>query len=93
VLFRQEHGPAFSPNRNRLEDNRIIDSGGPEGIGVKVEGQTQAVTIARNEIRETRQPAARVGVKIEPQTRDIRLDGNTIEGFSKPVLDLRPAAG
>jgi parallel beta helix pectate lyase-like protein len=28
VLFRQENGPAFSPNRNRLEDNRILDNGG-----------------------------------------------------------------
>ncbi|MCW5978196.1 MAG: right-handed parallel beta-helix repeat-containing protein [Bryobacteraceae bacterium] len=89
VLFRREHGPAFSPNRNRLEDNRIVDSGAEKGIGVKVEGQTQSVEIARNEIRETRNPAERVGILIEPETRDIRLAGNTIEGFARAVTDLR----
>jgi len=89
VLFRQEHGPAFSPSRNRLEQNRIIDSGGEKGIGVKVEGQTQSVQIARNEIRETRQQAERVGVLIETETKDIRLSANTIEGFARPVVDLR----
>ncbi len=92
VLFRQEHGPGFSPNRNRLEDNRILDSGGTEdGIGVKVEGQTQSVGIARNEIRETRGSAQRIGVKIEPETKDIRLAENRIEGFAQAVVDLRKA--
>jgi hypothetical protein len=89
VLFRQEHGSAFSPNRNRLEENRIIDSGDEKGMGVKVEGQTQSVEIAGNEIRETRQPAERVGVLIEAETKDIRLSGNTIEGFARRVVDLR----
>ena len=83
VLFRQEHGAAFSPNRNRLEDNTIVDSGGEKGIGVKVEGQTREVEIARNRIRETRGPAARVGIRIEPGTADIRLSENTIEGFAQ----------
>ncbi len=91
VLFRQEHGPEFSPNRNRLEDNRITDSGAEKGIGVKVEGQTQSVEITRNQIRETRQPAERVGVLIEAATKDIRLSGNTVEGFARAVVDLRTA--
>ncbi|HSB17414.1 MAG TPA: right-handed parallel beta-helix repeat-containing protein [Bryobacteraceae bacterium] len=89
VLFRQEHGPTFSPNRNRLEENRIIDSGAEKGIGVKVEGQTQSVEIARNEIRENRQQAERVGILIEADATDIRLSGNIIEGFAQPVADLR----
>ncbi len=91
VLFRQEHGPTFSPNRNRLEDNRIIDSGDEKGVAVKVQGQTQSVEIARNEIRESRAPAERVGILIEPETKDIRLAANTIEGFAKPVVDMRKA--
>ena len=91
VLFRQENGPAFSPNRNRLEDNRILDSGGEDGIAVKLEGQTQSVEIVRNEIRETRRPAKRVGVKMEPETKDIRLAENRIEGFAQAVVDLRKA--
>jgi hypothetical protein len=89
VLFRQEHGPSFSPNRNQLKENRIIDSGAEKGIGVKVEGQTQSVEIASNEIRETRQPAERVGVMIEAEAKDIHLSNNTIEGFARPVADLR----
>jgi hypothetical protein len=89
VLFRQEHGPAFSPNRNRLEENRIIDSGGEKGIGVRVDGQTQAVRILRNEVRETRGPAERVGIHIDAETKDIRLESNTIEGFGRAIVDLR----
>jgi hypothetical protein len=91
VLLRQEHGPTFSPNRNRLERNRIIDSGGEKGIGVKVEGQTRSVEIASNEIRETRQPAERAGILIEADATDIRLSANTIEGFAQAVVDLRKA--
>src|SRR5262249_35083281 len=70
VLFRRDEGGAFSPNRNRLEDNRIIDSGGEEGVGVKLEGQVQSIQITGNEIRETRGRASRIGVRIEPETKD-----------------------
>jgi len=88
VLFRQEDGPTFTPNGNRLEENQVIDSGGEKGVGVKVEGRTRSLDIARNEIRETRQPAERVGILLEAETADIRLYDNTIEGFSKPVVDM-----
>jgi hypothetical protein len=91
VLFRQEDGPTFTPNRNRLEENQIIDSGGEKGVGVKVEGRTNSLEIARNEIRETRQPAERVGILLEAETADIHLSDNTIEGFTRPVVDLRKA--
>lgn len=89
VLFRQEDGPTFTPNRNLLEQNRIIDSGDGKGVGVKVEGRTRSLEIARNEIRETRQPAERIGILLEAGTDDIRLSDNTIEGFAQPVVDLR----
>jgi hypothetical protein len=91
VLFRQEDGPTFTPNRNRLEENQIIDSGGEKGVGVKVEGRTNSLEIARNEIRETRQPAERVGILLEAETADIHLSDNMIEGFTRPVVDLRKA--
>jgi hypothetical protein len=89
VLFRQEDGPTFTPNRNLLEQNRIIDSGDEKGIGVKVEGRTRSVEIARNEIRETRKPGERVGILLEAETDDIRLSDNTIEGFAQPVVHLK----
>jgi len=89
VYFRQEHGPTFSPNRNRLEDNRIVDSGAEDGVAVEVEGQTQSVAIARNTLVETRQPAGRIGVRIGRETKNITLADNRIDGFSVPVQDLR----
>lgn len=86
VLFRPERGKDFAPHRNRLERNRIVDSGAEKGIGVDVQGQTEAITIERNEIRETRQPMDRVGVRIGADTRDVRLAENRIEGFAAAVV-------
>ena len=52
VLFRPERGQAFAPHRNRLENNRIVDSGGDSDIGIDVQGQTEAITLERNKLRE-----------------------------------------
>ena len=90
VLFRDEsRGKDFWPNRNRLENNRIADSGAETGIGVDVQGKTQNVALAHNEIRETRDPLSRTGIRLGAQTKDITLDANAIEGFSVAVADLR----
>ncbi len=88
VLFRKERGRAFAPHRNRLENNRIIDSGAEEGIGVDVQGETESVTITQNDIRETRGALKRMGVRIGAETSDIRLVDNRIVGFSQEVADL-----
>jgi hypothetical protein len=85
VLFRPERGKDFAPHRNRLERNRIVDSGAEKGIGVDVQGQTESIAIARNEIRETRQPSSRIGVRIGGETHDVQLTDNRIEGFSVAV--------
>ena len=89
VLFRPERGKDFAPHRNRLERNRIENSGAEQGIGIDVQGQTEAVTIAANEIRETRDPMQRIGVRVGKLARDIKLAGNRIEGFAQPVLEVR----
>ena len=89
VLFRPERGPEYAPHRNRLEGNRILDTGGEDGIGVDLQGGVGQVVIANNDIRETRGPAGRIGVKIGEQTGEIHLQDNRIEGFAQPVLDLR----
>jgi len=91
VFFRQEHGPAFSPNRNRLENNRIFDNGDETGVAVKIDGQTQSVAVVRNEIRETRGSARRIGIQLDRETKDIQLEDNTISGFSEAIVDLRGA--
>lgn len=85
VLFRPERGKDFAPHRNRLERNRIVDSGAETGIGVDVQGQTEAITIASNVIQETRQPMQRIGVRVGSETRDVALTGNRIEGFAVAV--------
>lgn len=90
VLFRPERGPAFAPHRTRLEDNRIVNSGSENGIGVDVQGGVESVTIARNTLQETRAPMQRVGVRVGAETRDVRLTDNRIDGFAQAVLELKP---
>jgi hypothetical protein len=88
VFFRPERGNAFAPHRNRLEKNRIVDSGTEQGIAVDIQGPTEAVTVAYNQLRETRKPMGRIGVRLGPDTREIRLVENQIEGFATKVADM-----
>jgi Right handed beta helix region len=87
IKFRGDSG-AFAPHRNRIENNRIIDSGGDKGIAIAVAGQTESVRIVRNELRETRSPASRIGIRIAAETRDTRCEDNRIEGFAVAIADL-----
>jgi hypothetical protein len=89
VLFRPERGKAFAPHRNRLEKNRIVDSGPADGIGIDVQGEVEAITLDRNQLRETRQPLQRIGIRLGAQSREVRLIDNQLDGFSVPLCDLR----
>ncbi len=90
VLFRvDERGKNFAPHRNTVVNNRIVDSGEEQGIGVDLQGQLEAITISGNDIRETRGPGERVGIQIGKQIKDLKLEGNRIEGFSTGVSDNR----
>ena len=80
---------AFAPHRNRIERNRIVDSGGEKGIAIGINGETESVTVIKNELRETRGPLSRIGILIGAETRDIRCEDNQIEGFAIPISDLR----
>jgi hypothetical protein len=80
---------AFAPHRNRIERNRILDSGGEKGVAIDINGETEGVTVTGNELRETRKPLSRIGILIGAQTRDIRCEKNQIEGFAIPISDLR----
>jgi len=91
VLFRPERGKAFAPHRNRVEGNRIVDSGPADGVAIDVQGETESILLARNVIKESRQPLQRVGIRLGPQTRDVRLEENAFEGLAVPVRDLREA--
>ncbi|MEZ6073373.1 MAG: right-handed parallel beta-helix repeat-containing protein [Pirellulales bacterium] len=90
ILFRDEaRGEDFWANRNRIEANRIVDSGGEDGIGIDVQGATKDVVIAGNEVRETRGPKQRTGIRISAAAERITLDENSITGFATPVEDGR----
>ncbi|MBI5820207.1 MAG: right-handed parallel beta-helix repeat-containing protein [Verrucomicrobia bacterium] len=82
VLFRPERGKDFAGHRNRIEHNRIVDSGDEKGIAIDVQGATESIVIARNTIIETRGTAHRSAVRLGKETRDIKLLDNTIEGFA-----------
>jgi hypothetical protein len=88
VLFRTEGGKSFAPHRNRVEGNRILDTGDGKAVAVDVQGEVESITVARNEVRETRAPMKRVGVRIGEKTKDVHLVDNKIEGFAVPVADL-----
>lgn len=90
VLFRvDERGKNFAPHRNTVVNNRIIDSGAEQGIGVDLRGKLKSITISGNEIRETRGAKQRIGVQIGEEIEDLQLQGNKVEGFARDVADNR----
>lgn len=84
VHFRPERGPDFTGDRNRIENNRLVDNGPDGGFAVDIQGGTKSIVLAGNEITETRQ-GARTAIRIGAETRDITLQDNRIRGFSKEV--------
>jgi hypothetical protein len=89
ILFRPERGKAFAGHRNRIEGNKVFDSGGEEGIAIDVQGETGELTFIDNELRETRGKAKRMGFRFGAQTGAMTMKGNSIEGFAEMVRDLR----
>jgi hypothetical protein len=89
VLFRAERGKAFAPHRNRLEGNRITDSGGDAGVGIDIQGEVGGLVLRDNVLRETRGAASRTGIRIGPRVGAVELEGNRIEGFATRVSDQR----
>lgn len=91
ILFRPERGEGYTAHANRVESNRIVDSGGEDGVAVDVQGVTKNNTLARNDLRETRSPASRIGIRLGAETGQIELVNNTFEGFATAIADLRQA--
>lgn len=90
ILFRDDsRGQDFWPNRNVVEENRISDSGGEDGVAIDVRGRTKDVRIANNEILETRQPMSRIGIRIAATAKRIELVDNAIQGFATEIADQR----
>jgi len=89
ILFRPERGQGFTGDRNTVEGNTIIDTGGEEAAAVDVQGTTAGLVFRKNELKETRAPAKRVGFRLGKDTKDITLDDNKVEGFATKVDDKR----
>jgi len=85
VLFRPEHGKDFAGHRNRIEKNRLIDNGSDQGFAVDIQGGTEAIVLADNEIVDTRGGTRRIAIRLGPETRNIVLRNNRIQGFVKAV--------
>ena len=88
ILFRPERGKDFAGNRNRIQNNKIVDSGATNGVAIDVQGATEAVTVRDNEIIETRDPAGRIGVRLGADTREILVSSNRISGFATAVKQI-----
>lgn len=89
ILFRDEtRGTDFWPNRNRVENNRIKNSGGGDGIAIDIQGKTRDVVIAKNQIRETRDSMQRIGIRVSAAAKRIQLQDNRFAGLSRDVVDL-----
>jgi hypothetical protein len=93
ILFRPEGGKDFAGHRNRLEENRIVDSGGTNGVAVDVQGGTEGILLRGNRIEETRGASSRIGVRLGADTRGIELETNHITGFAIPVHGLGSTVG
>ena len=89
ILFRPERGEGFTGDRNTVEGNTIIDTGGEDAAAVEVQGVTAGLVFRNNALKETRGPAKRVGFRLGKETKDITLDGNTVEGFAVKIDDRR----
>lgn len=85
LLFRPERGPDFAGHRNRIQRNRFVDNGAQQGFAVDIQGGTQSIVLADNEIIDTRGDPNRTAIRLGPETRDITLRNNHIRGFAQGV--------
>ncbi len=91
VLFRPERGKDFAGHRNRIENNRIVNSGSTKGVAIDVQGETEAVVLMGNDIVETREPSERIAVRLGAETKSIQVRSNQITGFATGVKQLGEA--
>jgi hypothetical protein len=87
ILFRDDsRGVDFWANRNLVEDNQIINSGGEAGVAIDIHGKTKDIQIRNNELTEKREPAKRIGIRVGAQSERVELDGNTVKGFAQEIV-------
>lgn len=90
VMFQKvEGGREYSPDRNRIEGNKIVDNGAEHGIGIDIRGIANDISISSNAVMENRRQLERIGIRIGPNAGNIQLEKNQIQGFSVNLNDLR----
>ncbi|MEW4529574.1 right-handed parallel beta-helix repeat-containing protein [Maioricimonas sp. JC845] len=90
ILFRDDaRGQDFWANRNLVEGNTIVDSGGETGVAIDVQGQTKDVRLVGNTIQETRRPMQRIGIRIAAAAGPVEVRDNAIDGVSQAIVDER----
>lgn len=92
VLFRPERGPDFTGDRNRIENNRLVNNAAQGGFAVDIQGGTKSIVLAGNEIIDTRGASAPTAIRLGPETSKITLQDNRIQGFAK-TMDDKTRAG
>ncbi len=93
ILFRDDaRGRDFWANRNTVERNRVVNSGGEQGVAIDIQGKTKDVRLTGNQLVENRMPMQRIGVRIGAEVGAVQLSENRIDGFAVPIDDRRPAA-
>ena len=90
ILFRDDaRGQDFWANRNVVQKNRVVNSGGDDGVAIDIHGKTRDTRILDNEIVEMRNPMNRTGIRIDATTGQVVLEENKIHGFAVDIDDQR----
>ncbi len=88
LVFRPERGKEFTGNRNRIENNRLVNNGAEDGFAIDIQGGTEAIVLTGNQITDTRGPAKRTAIRLGPETREITLENNRLDGFHQDIEGL-----
>jgi hypothetical protein len=93
ILFRKEASAFRSGSRNLIENCVIRDNGTEaSGIGIDIRGRTQDITVRNTRLVGTTEKKQGTGIRIGQEAGLVVLQGNTYEGCTSEIADLRPSA-
>lgn len=92
ILFREESNEFRGGHRNRIENCTVRDTGKDKpGIGIDIRGKTHDIVVTNTKLENTAAGKQQTAIRIGKDSQRIVLEGNTFEGSSTPIEDLRPA--
>jgi parallel beta-helix repeat protein len=90
ILFRKEASAFRSGSRNLIENCVIRDNGTEaSGIGIDIRGRTQDITVRNTRLVGTTDEKQRTGIRVGQEAGLVVLQGNTYEGCTSEIEDLR----